>query len=326
MQLTGLHHLTAVTGNAPANVTFYTQVLGLRLVKKTVNQDDVSAYHLFYGDEVGNAGTEVTFFDWPRVPSHRPGVGDISATGLRVPGKEALEWWAARLSEFGVAHSGIHLRGGRLTLTFTDPEGQRLHLVDDGGAPGGTPWAGSPVPANYFIRGLDNVTLTVRRLEPTAAVLTQVMGLREERTYVQDGHTVTVFVMEPGGPGREIHIEERPDLPRASVGKGGVHHVAFRTPNAAEHAAWLTRLRAAGIGTSDLVDRYYFRSLYFREPNGILFEIATDGPGFATDEDPAHLGERLALPPFLEPHRARIEAGLRPLPTPNPQKTPATEA
>ena len=315
MQLHGLHHLTAVTGNAPGNVTFYTQVLGLRLVKKTVNQDDVSAYHLFYGDAQGNAGTEVTFFDWARIPKHQPGVGDISSTGLRVPGRASLDWWASRLDEFGIKHSGVHDRGGRLTLAFTDPEGQRLQLVDDGGAAGGKPWADSPIPAEHFIRGLDNVTLTVRRLEPTAQVLTQVLGMREDRSYTHDGHAVTVFAMAEGGAGAELHIEERADLPRTMVGVGGVHHVAFRTPDAAQHAAWLTRIRGAGIGTSDLVDRFYFRSLYFREPNGILFEIATDGPGFATDEDPEHLGESLALPPFLEPHRRKIEAGLKPLPT-----------
>lgn len=324
MQLTGLHHLTAVTGDAPGNVTFYTQVLGLRLVKKTVNQDDVSAYHLFYGDDQGSAGTEVTFFDWSRIPAHVPGTGDISATALRVPGKAALDWWAERLDIHGIVHSGVHARGGRLMLAFTDHEGQRLQLVDDGGAPGGTPWPDSPIPADHFIRGLDAVTLTVRRLEPTANILTQVMGLREDRTYTHDGQSFTVFVMGAGGPGNELHIAERTDLPRAAAGVGGVHHVAFRTPNDAEHTEWLTHLRMAGIGTSGQIDRFYFRSLYFREPGGILFEIATDGPGFATDEDPAHLGESLALPPFLEPRRREIEAGLRPLPTARSQKTTPT--
>ncbi len=224
-------------------------------------------------------------------------------------------WWAARLDAHGTAHSGIEERGGRLLLDFADPEGQRLQLVDDGGAPAGTPWAQSPVPTQFALRGLDNVTLTVRKLAPSATVLTAVLGMREERTYVRDGRQVTVFAMGPGGAGAEIHLEERPDLPWTSVGVGGVHHVAFRTPNADEQAAWMERIRSAGLGTSDLIDRYYFRSLYFREPNGILYEIATDGPGFATDEDPAHLGERLALPPFLEPRRAQIEAGLKPLPT-----------
>lgn len=313
MELTGLHHVTAVTGDAPANLAFYTQTLGLRLVKKTVNQDDVSAYHLFYGDERGRAGTEVTFFDWPRIGPNVPGVGDISALALRVPGPNALEWWARRLTDAGVPVGEIETLGGRLTLEFTDPEGQRLRLVDDGGVPGGTPWAASPVPKAHGITGLDGAALTVRHLAPTARVLTDVLGMRLDREYEQHGRTVSVFTMGPGGPGTELHVVERPDLPRVHVGAGGVHHVAFRTPNDAEQTAWHERLRGAGLAMSDVIDRFYFHSVYFREPNGILFEIATDGPGFASDEDPAHLGERLSLPPFLEPHRARIEAGLRPL-------------
>jgi glyoxalase family protein len=160
---------------------------------------------------------------------------------------------------------------------------------------------------------MDSVTLTVRRLAPTAAVLEQVLNMRREREFESDGRQVTVFATGPGGPGAELHVIETPDAPRAQVGAGGVHHVAFRTPDGDEQAAWMKRIRGAGLMTSDLIDRFYFRSLYFREPNGILFEIATDGPGFAADEDAAHLGERLALPPFLEPYRARIEAGLQPL-------------
>lgn len=313
MELAGLHHVTAVTGDAPANLAFYTQTLGLRLVKKTVNQDDVSAYHLFYGDELGSPGTELTFFDWPQIGPHVPGRGDISALALRVFGQEALDWWAARLADDGLAVSEIETSGGRAALSFTDPEGQRLRLVDDEGAPGGVPWARSPVPGDKALRGLDSATLTVRRLEPTATVLTGILGMRLARTYERDGHIVSVFAIGFGGPGAELEVIERPDLGPTHVGAGGVHHIAFRTPDAAEQAAWHQRIQGAGLATSGLIDRYYFCSLYFREPNGILFEIATDGPGFASDEDPAHLGERLSLPPFLEPRRAQIEAGLRPL-------------
>ena len=313
MELTGLHHVTAVTSDAPANLAFYTQTLGLRLVKKTVNQDDVSAYHLFYGDELGSPGTELTFFDWPRIGPHVSGRGDISALALRVSGQEALNWWAKRLTGAGRAVSNIEVSGGRASLSFTDPEGQRLRLVDDEGAPGGAPWAHSPVPGNMALRGLDSAILTVRRLEPTATVLTGVLRMRLARTYERDGHAVSVFAMGAGGPGAELEVIERPDLGPAHVGAGGVHHLAFRTPNATEQEAWHQRLQGAGLATSGLIDRYYFRSLYFREPGGILFEIATDGPGFASDEDPAHLGERLSLPPFLEPRRTQIEAGLRPL-------------
>ena len=320
LQLTGLHHVTAVTGDAPGNLAFYTKTLGLRLVKKTVNQDDVSAYHLFYGDEAGHAGTEVTFFDWPRSGRTIHGTGDIAALALRVPGPDALDWWARRLSDAGISHGGVQDIGGRLTLAFADPEGQNLRLVDDGGAPGGTPWAKSPIPSEHGITGLDGAVLTVRRLAPTAAVLTDVINMRVDRQYERDGVSVTVFVMGPGGPGTELHVAERTDLGRTHVGAGGVHHIAFRVPDDDAQRQWQQRLRAAGLGTSDLVDRFYFRSVYFHEPNGILFEIATDGPGFASDEDPAHLGEALALPPFLEPRRRQIEAGLRPL-TSNPEDT-----
>jgi len=317
MELHGLHHVTAVTGQAGENVTFYTEVLGLRLVKKTVNQDDLAAYHLFYGDEIGHPGTELTFFDWPQAIRNRPGLGTVAAVGLRVPGA-ALDWWARRFDTAGVPREAVAERAGRRTLAFTDPEGQRLQLIDDGGVAGGTPWAGSPVPPGQAIRGLGAATLDIARAEPTVHVLTAVMGFREAGEYAapEDGQPVRVYAVGPGGPGAEVHLAVRPGRPRGAVGIGGVHHVAFRTPDDAEHQAWQQRIAAAGLGVTPVIDRYYFRALYFREPGGILFEISTDGPGFATDEDAAHLGERLALPPFLEPQRAAIEAGLRPLPPP----------
>jgi glyoxalase family protein len=317
MELGGLHHVTAVTTRAQENVAFYTEVLGLRLVKKTVNQDDVSAYHLFYGDELGRPGTEVTFFDWPhlRVAPNNAGAGEISATELRVTGREALEYWAGRLEEFGVEHGGVEERDSRALIAFTDPEGQRLRVVDDTGAgvPGGIPWAESPVPQEAGIRGLGAVELTVRDLGPTAWVLTEVLGFRRTGDYAQDGSRVVAFEVGPGGPGAEVRVVEAPGAAPAHLGRGGVHHVAFRTPDDEEHAEWRERIRAAGLGVTPQIDRYYFRSIYFREPGGVLFEIATDGPGFTSDEDAAHLGERLALPPFLEPHREEIERRLAPI-------------
>ena len=318
MELGGLHHVTAVTTRASENVAFYTEILGLRLVKKTVNQDDVSAYHLFYGDEMGRPGTEVTFFDWPhlRVAPNHAGVGEISATELRVRGREALEFWAGRLTEHGISHGGIEERDDRSFIAFTDFEGQRLRLVDDGGTegvPGGVPWGESPVPRESGIRGLGAVDLTVRDLGPTAWVLSEVLGFRRAGEYVQDGGRVAVFEVGPGGPGAQVRVVEEPGAPAAHLGRGGVHHVAFRTPDDEEHAEWRERIRAAGLGVTPQIDRYYFRSIYFREPGGVLFEIATDGPGFTSDEDAAHLGERLALPPFLEPHREEIERGLAPI-------------
>lgn len=321
MELSGLHHLTAVTGNAQGNVDFYTEVLGLRLIKQTVNQDDVSAYHLFYGDEAGHAGTEVTFFDWPNAGPNVPGTGTIAATGLRVPSRAALDWWLRRLDEHGVTHGEVEERAGRAMLPFADPEGQSLVLaVDDGqGMPAGTGWSRSPVPLEMQIRGLDHVRLLVEELAPTALVLTQVLGFRQVHDYPapeNPAHRVVVFEAAGGGPGTQVHVEERPELPPGRMGIGGVHHVAFRTPNDAEHRQWRERIAGFRIGVTQVIDRFYFRSLYFREPGGILYEIATDGPGFAVDEDAAHIGEQLALPPFLEPHRAQIEAGLRPLRVP----------
>lgn len=319
MQLTGLHHLTAVTANAAENVRFYTEVLGLRLVKKTVNQDDVSAYHLFYGDSEGSPGTELTFFDWSYTAPRRHGTGTVSEVGLRVPDADALIWWGARFKELGVKHEEIIERNGRATLVFEDSEGQRLALVEDDAQPkvaGGTPWTGSPVPEKYAIRGLNHVTTTVARLDLTEHVLTEVMGFKPSGSYAIAGENageVLVYSTGEGGPGAELHVALRPNLQRGTVGRGGVHHVAFRTPTDETHAAWQERLAGAGINVTPVIDRFYFRSLYFREPGGVLYEIATDGPGFATDEDAAHLGERLSLPPFLERRRAEIEAGLKPL-------------
>jgi glyoxalase family protein len=319
MELGGLHHVTAVTTHAAENVAFYTEVLGLRLVKKTVNQDDVSAYHLFYGDELGRPGTEVTFFDWPhlRIAPNHAGTGEISTTELRVSGREALDWWAGRFAEHGVRHGGVEKREGRSFIAFLDPEGQRLRLADEGEDPsvaGGVPWEESSVPGEFGIRGLGAVDLTVRDLRPMAWVLAEVLGFRLAGEYENNGERVTLFEVGPGGPGTQVRVIESPDAPQSHLGKGGVHHVAFRTPDGEEQRLWRERLREAGLGVTPQIDRYYFRSIYFREPGGVLFEIATDGPGFATDEDAAHLGERLSLPPFLEERREEIEDRLEPIP------------
>ncbi len=315
MHLSGIHHLTAVSADAPGNLAFYTGTLGLRLVKKTVNQDDVTAYHLFYADALARPGTDLTFFDFD-APPERHGNNSISRTGLRVAGAETLAWWRDRLLQAGARPGEVVMRDGRATLDFVDPEGQRLSLVDDGGAGDAQPWARSPVPARHQIRGLGPITLTVPDLRPTDAVLTAVMMLRKTRDYPHPedaADTVHVYAMGDGGAAAELHVAVRPRLPVARPGAGGVHHVAFRTPNAEEYDAWARRLRDMRIPNSGKVDRFYFQSLYFREPNGILFEIATDGPGFATDEPMETLGEKLALPPFLEPRRKEIEAGLKPL-------------
>ena len=317
MQLGGIHHITAVTGDASRNVAFYTQVLGMRLTKRTVNQDDVSAYHLFYGDELAHPGTDLTFFEWAGIGQHRPGVGSISRISLGVTGEETLEWWKDRFDSLAIAHDGIQARsaGGPLVLPFRDPEGQRLELVDDSGKLQNEPWRKSPIPVEKSIHGFTSVRLTHRNLEPSARFLTEALGFQRTGSYQTPEKTdVTVFEVGPGGVGTEVHIELHPTLPfHRFVGIGGVHHVAFRTPNEEEHAQWREHLAPLNPTVTPVIDRFYFRSIYFREPGGVLFEIATDGPGFAVDEDEATLGERLALPPFLEPYRREIEANLHPI-------------
>lgn len=312
MSLIGMHHLTAITADAPANKRFYTGTLGLRLVKKTVNQDDTSAYHLFYADGQGNAGTDITFFDWPAARERR-GTRSISRTGLRVA-EDSLDYWAGRLADAGLAMGRVGMLDGRASLDFEDPEGQRLRLVADG--PGAAhPWVQSPVPAAHQIRGLGPVTISVPELAPTEALLTGVLGMRRLRDYASpDGEGVVhVFAMGEGGPAAELHVAVQPGLPVARQGAGGVHHVAFRVADRAALSEWAQRVRGFRIPSSGEVERFYFRSLYFREPGGNLFELATDGPGFAVDEPAATMGEALSLPPFLESRRAQIEAGLKPL-------------
>ena len=318
LELQGIHHLTAVTAKVAENHAFYTQTLGMRLVKKSVNQDDVSAYHLFYADGMASPGSDLTFFDWSHAPREQRGSHTITRTGLRVGSRESLSWWANHLDMAGVTQSAITERDGRALLDLEDFEGQRLTLIDDGGEGESHPWADSSIPAEHQIRGLGPITLTVTRLSPTDLVLTQVLGMRQVREYPdpEDNQCpVHVFEMGPGGAGAEVHVSVRPNLAAAQPGAGGVHHVAFRVPDEEQYHAWQQHLTSIGIQTSGEVNRYYFRSIYFREPNGILFELATDGPGFDVDEPMDQLGEQLALPPFLEARRAEIEANLKPLDT-----------
>ncbi len=312
MQLTGFHHLTAISANADSNHCFYTRVLGMRLVKQTVNQDDVTAYHLFYADGEGRPGTDITFFEWP-VPPERRGTGSVVRTGLRVASNAALDWWAAHLGRAGIAVKTLE-DGGRRALAFEDPEGQRLLLTVQAGPDDARPWSSSPVPPEWQIRGLGPITASVANLAPTERFLQDVLGLQRARAFTAaDGCETAVFTIGdvPGAAG-EFHLRGEPHLARAGQGAGAVHHVAFRIPDA-DYGAWLDHLSRHGVASSGPVDRFYFRSIYLREPGGILCEIATEGPGFAADEPVATLGNHLSLPPFLEPRRAEIEAGLTPL-------------
>ena len=315
VQLLGIHHLTAVSARISDNYRFYTGTLGMRLVKRSVNQDDVSAYHLFYADAKGSPGTDLTFFDWPAAPERR-GTRSIVGTGLRVR-RESMEWWVKRFADHGVKYNEIIERDGRATLAFEDPEGQRLALVDDGGG-GDAPaaWDRSPVPADKQVRGLGPIVMSVPMLNPTDGLLTSVFNMRHARDFPHPDNPATrihVFEMgSGGGPHAELHVAVQPDLPVSRLGAGGVHHVAFRARDA-DYDSWAERLNEFDIPNSGKVDRFWFRSLYVREPNGVLFEIATDGPGFAVDEDASTLGEKLVLPPFLEHRRSEIEAHLKPI-------------
>ncbi|AZU60000.1 ring-cleaving dioxygenase [Neobacillus mesonae] len=319
MKLLGLHHVSILTGKAEKNYEFFTKILGMRLVKKTVNQDDTKSYHLFYADAEGTPGTEVTFFDIPGLGNSYRGTSDISTVSLRVPRTESLLFWKERFNQFGIESGEIEKRAQRDTLAFRDYDGTRLILVADNGEKGvraGIPWQREDIPLEHAIVGLGPVTLTVAIAEPTIGVLTDVMGFRYVGSYPSlegDFPEILVYATGEGGSGAEVHIETRPDLPRARLGRGGVHHVAFRVPNIEEYDQWAERLKNNRLPNSGKVERYYFKALYFREPNGILFELSTDTPGFATDEPMETMGQKLALPPFLETRRKEIEENLRPL-------------
>jgi glyoxalase family protein len=313
--LGGLHHVSALSADIAASREFYVRVLGLRPVITTVNQDDPTMYHLFFGDGAGRPGSEMTVFDMPRAARERRGNNSITRTTFRVAGEDAFDYWTERLAEHGVRHGTVDVRDGRRVLDLEDVVGTPLSLVDDGGAGDAVPWAGSPVPAEHQIRGLGYVLITVPSLEPTDAFLTGALGLRQARSYeLADarGATARVYEMSGGGAHAELHVVVRADLPQARYGSGGVHHLALRVTNDEALSHWAAHLEAAGYPNSGIVDRHYFRSVYVREPNQVLFELATDGPGFEVD-GPLD-GAQLSLPPFLEPRRDRIEAGLPPLP------------
>lgn len=320
MNLLGIHHVSILTGKAEKNFEFYTKILGMRLVKKGVNQDDTTSYHLFYGDAKGNPGTELTFFDIPMLAKTHPGVSSITSTSLRVKSSASLEYWKERFQQFGVEHEEIKKRANRNTLAFEDFEGTKLILVADDNEEGVAPgeaWSETDIPVEHGIVGLGAVLLRVRDQQPTAHVLTNILGFEHVGSYPSvDGEglpDVDVFSTGEGGVGAEVHIQERKDLPKERIGRGGVHHVAFRIPNEEEYDKWAELIQRAGLMNSGKVDRFYFKALYFREPNGILFELSTDTPGFDVDESVDSLGQNLSLPPFMEHQREEIERKLRPL-------------
>jgi glyoxalase family protein len=310
MAVLGIHHVTAVTADIVRNLEFYTGTLGLRLVKKSVNQDDVKAYHLFYADAVASPGTDFTFFDWPTIGPNSAGPGTVALTTFRVP-SGSLDAWAARLEEAGLYAERDEDPRGRGRIVFSDPEGQRLALVDDAGLPGASqPWT-AMFPETMAVRGIFGVDLESARPDSTHRVLTDILGFSEAK-----GGDAPVYEVRTADSVAEVSIVPPTASRLGSVGAGGVHHVAFRARDDEHLKELQDRVEAAGLRTSGEIDRFWFHSVYFREPGGILFELATDGPGFGVDESMETLGEKTVLAPFLEPRREEILAALKPLPAP----------
>ncbi len=305
VNLLGLHHITAIAADGKRNVDFYTRVLGLRLVKKTVNFDDPGTYHLYYGDAAAAPGTLLTFFLWPGLPRGRSGVGQPGATAYSVPAT-AIPFWRERLEAAGVTVAAPERRLGEDVLAFADPDGLPLEVVGTTGADARAPAPHPAIPPDKGIRGFHGITLPVADGAPTAAALTQDMGYRRAE---QEG-TRTRFTVAGGGPGTYVDLVAAPRRPPGRGGAGTVHHVAFRTADDAAQERARTALSGRGFAVSPVMDRRYFHSIYYREPGGALFEIATDGPGFAVDEPGDQLGRHLTLPPWYEAHRAEIEARL----------------
>jgi glyoxalase family protein len=304
----GIHHVTAITADAQKNIDFYCGVLGLRLVKLTVNFDDPGSYHLYYGDELGRPGTILTFFAWAGAHRGKVGPPQVTATAFSVP-SNALDYWSKRLKEKGVEPQAAADRFGERVLGFADPDGMPVEIVGSPN-PTGQPWASGPIPVENAIRGFHGITISEEGYENTAKLLTEVMGFKaggseqnrfRYRASTGDGFASTVDLLCV------------PDGRHGAMGAGVVHHVAFRTKDDAQQQAWHKEIAADGLNVSPVMDRTYFHSIYYREPGGVLFEIATDSPGFTVDQPASELGKKLMLPPWLEPHRAEIERIVTPV-------------
>jgi glyoxalase family protein len=303
--VTGLHHITAISSDAKRNLQFYTQVLGLRFVKKSVNQDDTGTYHLYYGNYTGAPGTALTFFPWGNLPRGRPGRGQAYATAFSVPAG-SLPFWQERLARLNVTTFPVEERFGDQVLPFADHDGLRLEIVATAETDSRPPFAGAGVPEEHAIRGFHSTTLALDDARATTHLLTGQMGYRAVRSAAHRAR----LAAGAGGPGTYVDLLTDPAIPRGLNGAGTVHHVAFRVPDDATQVAARRELLSHSLMVSPVIDRGYFKSIYYREPAGVLFEIATDQPGFATDEPVETLGTKLSLPAHLEPHRAEIESSL----------------
>lgn len=308
----GIHHVSVIAGDPQENLDFYTRIMGMRLVKKTVNQDAPGTYHLFYADAEGSPGTDLTFFPIPDLPRHQPGPGQIVEVPFAVP-LGSIPYWQERLDEHNVPFDEVETRFGEQTLPFEDPHGLRLALVETDDERDFVPWENGSVPARHQLRGMHSVRLWETQLEPTETVLTDVLGF--DKIGDEDGwHR---FGVGGGGSGKIAEVRVVAEV-RGSGGSGGVHHAAWRMRDSEEEMELRNVIARVGLQPSAQIDRFWFKSVYFREPGGALFELATDGPGFTADEELEHLGDSLVLPPWLEGKREKIEASLISLETPSP--------
>ena len=308
----GIHHVTAISGGPQRNVDFYAGVLGTRLVKKTVNFDDPGTYHLYYGDGNAAPGTIMTFFPWEGAPKGRIGSGQVITTSYSIP-ETSLGFWTQRLVEHGVRFEKPRDRFGDTVLAFEDPDGLRLEIVASSDTRAGHD---GPTPAEHSIRGFHHAALAVRNAERTIELMTDHLGFRR----VDEAENRVRLAAGDGGPGNLVDVMDATDFPRGNRGVGTVHHIAFRVPDEETQLAVREEVDSLGYDVTPVLDRNYFRSIYFREPGGVLFEIATDPPGFAADEDPEHLGEELRLPAWLEARRGEIEEVLTPLRVPGKEE------
>jgi glyoxalase family protein len=312
--LKGIHHVTAITSSAEKNYEFFTYVLGMRLVKKTVNQDDIQTYHLFFADDTGSAGTDMTFFDFRGIPKGEHGTNEISKTSFRVPSDAALDYWVKRFDRLEVKHTGIKEQFGKKTLSFVDFDDQQYQLISDEfnkGVATGTPWQKGPIPLEHAITGLGPIFIRIANFDYFKEMMEKVLLFKE----IASEGAFHLFEVGEGGNGAQVVVEHNAVLPQSRQGFGTVHHVAFRVEDRSVLNEWIDRLPSFGFQTSGYVDRFFFESLYSRVAPQILFEFATDGPGFMGDEPYETLGEKLSLPPFLEGKREQIEKMVRPIDT-----------
>lgn len=311
MQFAGLHHITAMTENAQTNVDFYTKVLGLRMIKQTVNFDDPQTYHLYYGDYQGSPGTALTFFPFGGIRHGTRGNGQAVSIAFIIPAS-AISYWQQRLSDFGIVASDPTPHFGNEVIRFNDPDGMLLELVGVPDEQAGAGWQNGAMQAAHTIRGFYGTSMQVGNPDSSVRFLTDVLGFRE---LAREGQYIRLSSTD-GAPGTILDVIVRPELSHGQMGAGTIHHIAWRATDDRQQLAWREQLLAAGASVTPVRDRQYFHSIYFYEPGGVLFEIATDGPGFTIDEPLETLGTTLQLPPWYEPQRAQIERVLPPLTLP----------